>query len=124
VTLKVEQFVRRSFPVDGVRVTVENFEEAAEWCNGDIRQDDDGTKYIQVRVQTPLTARQTKAYVGDWLLYAGRGYKVYMDRAFRKSFDIPRDEGRNVFEGSQLMAPGAVSHSGSGNPGGTTHVQC
>jgi hypothetical protein len=28
------------------------------------------------------------AFVGDWVLHAGSGYKVYGDGAFRKSFTV------------------------------------
>lgn len=88
----IEQFVRKSFPVDAVRVTAENMAEVAKWCDGEIQVDtaqdntSGNTNFIKVRVQNPLNERQTKAYVGDWVLYAGKGYKVYKDSAFRKSF--------------------------------------
>lgn len=133
MTLEVQQFVRKAFPVDAVRVTPENMEEAAKWCDGTIRMDDSGSRYIKVRVLAPLNERQTMAYVGDWLLYAGKGYKVYLDKAFRKSFGeheikaqqpigmaptpiTPVDQ--NVFEG-QSTIPG-MSHTSSSptNPGG------
>lgn len=86
------RFVRKPFYVDAVQVTQENMEQVAEWCNGDIRQQKNkksnfAPKYIKVRVARPMTERQTKAYVGDWVLYAGTGYKVYTDKAFKQCFD-------------------------------------
>jgi hypothetical protein len=127
VTLDIEKFIRKSFPVDAVRVTVDNLEEVAKWCSGEIREDttEDNpsghSKMIWVMVQYPMNDRQSKAYVGDWVLYSGRGYKVYTDRGFRKVFDEKVAE-QNVFES------GVTSHGGipgispaSSNPGGSTH---
>lgn len=127
--LDVKQFNRRSFPVDAVRVTEENFEDVAVWCDGNIHLSDEtdqpvaiGTRYIKVRVQNPLSERQTKAFVGDWVLYAGKGYKVYTDKAFKKSFD---ETTQNVFDhsvplGNSTSTVRAIGGGGgSANPGGT-----
>lgn len=84
--LKTEKFVRKTFVVDAVEVTAENMEEVAKWCGGDVRTKD-GQKYIRVRVYRPIGDRQTQAFVGDRVLYAGTGYKVYTPGAFEKSFD-------------------------------------
>lgn len=85
--MKTHKFARKPFYVDGVRVTEQNIEELAEWCGGDIREDRAGVKHIKVRVNRPLTPRQTQAYVGDWVLYGVSGYKVYTQKAFDKSFE-------------------------------------
>ena len=106
--LKIERYVRDPFYVDAIQVTSENLEEVAKWCNGDIRTsgkpdrdlqnlEEGGAgwtpeKYIKVRVQRPANDRQSMAFVGDWILYAGTGYKVYTDRAFQKSFSAVTDE--------------------------------
>lgn len=127
--MNVEQYLRKSFPVDAVRVTADNMEEVARWCDGSIHEDhtDENPSanphYIKVRVQNPLTERQTRAYDGDWVLYAGKGYKVYTDRAFRKSFD---EKPQNVFEAG-VSGGGGFTHArsgggGAGNPGGTRAV--
>lgn len=125
--LKIEQFYRKSFPVDAVQVTETNIDAVAEWCRGSIHHDESGTKYIKVRVDNPLTTRQTQGFVGDWVLYAGKGYKVYRDRAFGKSFTRPENtpDAKNVFEGdNEVPAVGVeslnVSSSAGANPGGTS----
>jgi hypothetical protein len=90
---EVEQFLRRPYPVEAVLVTEENMAAVAKWCQGDIRNTTDG-KYIKVRVHRPLNERQTKAFPGDRILYAGTGYKVYTPNAFDKSFmkaDAPEE---------------------------------
>ena len=102
-----ERYVRQPFYVDAVQVTSANMEAVAKWCNGDVRTSskpdrdvqnalEGGTghtpeRYIKVRVQRPANDRQTQAFVGDWILYAGTGYKVYTDRAFQKSFEKAND---------------------------------
>lgn len=98
MAIATEKFVRKPLFVDAVRVTPENFLELSFWCQGSIRNNDGsdlgtGTQidpakqHIQVRVHNPKNSRQTKAYVGDWILYTERGYKVYTDKAFKSSFD-------------------------------------
>ena len=94
-----EKYVRKPLFVDAVQVTSENFEEIARWCFGEIANidetpigDDENVvepdkQYIHVRVHNPKNPRQTKAFVGDWILYTERGYKVYTSKAFQANFD-------------------------------------
>lgn len=130
--METQQFIRKSFPVDAVQITVENMEEAAKWCDGDIRTTGEGEKFIKVRVHNPLTERQTKGFVGDWVLYAGKGYKVYTQKAFERSFDATAVESddviNNVFVssggGEGYVNPPVFGGGGGGsfspaNPGGT-----
>ena len=85
--LQVTQAVRKPFLVNEVRVTQENMTEVAVWCQGTICKTEEGVEYIQVRVVKPLNPRQTMAFVGDHVLYANTGYKVYTHKAFISSFD-------------------------------------
>jgi hypothetical protein len=86
-----QKFVRKPLFVDAVRVTTANFEELAAWCQGEIVRDEKQTghrkRHIKVRVHNPKHPRQSKAFVGDWILYTDKGYKVYTNMAFRQSFD-------------------------------------
>lgn len=88
-----DRYVRKLFYIDAIRVTEENIKDVAEWCQGEFRElkltkDGEPTKFIKVwNVNRPLNERQTKAFIGDWVLYAGRGYKVYTNKAFETSFD-------------------------------------
>lgn len=79
-------YVRKPFEVEAVEVTEENIKEAAQWCQGTLMED--SRPYIKVRVARPLNERQTKAYPGDWILYAGTGFKVYTAKAFYKTFEM------------------------------------
>ena len=93
------QYVKKPLYVDAVQVTEENFVAIAKWCQGKIRSADGQTEfpydaeinpaacYIHVRVHSPRTVRQSRAFVGDWLLYTEMGYKVYTTAAFEASFD-------------------------------------
>lgn len=97
MSINAEKYIRKPLYVDAVRVTDANFEEIAAWCQGEILRDDEvlrnaegqgtGKKYIKVRVHNPINPRQMKAFVGDWLLYTERGYKVYTNKAFHTAFD-------------------------------------
>lgn len=102
--LTTRKFQRKPFQVEAVQVTVENFEQVAAWCRGSIvtvqTPEHDGPhlfafdpkRYIQVDVARPLTKRQTEAYVGDWVLYAAKGFKVYAAGPFRKNFEeVPQE---------------------------------
>lgn len=90
--MKTQTYNRKPFQVEAVQVTVDNLEKVAEWCQGildtDFHPEDEvGKVFIRVKVKHPLNARQTKAYLGDWVLKAGEGFKVYNDVAFEKSFE-------------------------------------
>ena len=85
--MKTHKFARKPFYVDAVRVSEANIEEVAAWCEGEIQTTDDGQKYVSVKVHRPLTDRQTQAFIGDWVLFAGSGFKVYTPKAFDKSFE-------------------------------------
>lgn len=115
-SIETTQYLRKPLYVAAVRVTDANFDEMASWCQGEIQQDEingNGNRsYIRVRVHNPKSPRQTKAFVGDWLLYTERGYKVYTNRAFHESFDeagneaasYPRDEGDMTVIGPECFA--------------------
>lgn len=90
--LETQKFVRKPFHIDAVQVTAANINDVAAWCSGEVRtqkktdQVEKG-QYIKVRVHRPLNDRQTQAFVGDWVLYAGTGFKVYTPKAFANSFE-------------------------------------
>lgn len=90
-----QKYVRKPLLVDAVQVTADNFAEIAAWCQGTITASDGSqvhtldpsTQYIHVRVHNPVNVRQSKAFVGDWILYTDRGYKIYTNKAFKGSFE-------------------------------------
>jgi hypothetical protein len=79
-----------------VQVTEENFEQVAKWTKGKICYTDPKIaekfkkpvqKWIEIEVKNPLNDRQTKAFVGDYVLSANNGFKIYTAGAFAKNFD-------------------------------------
>lgn len=86
--LKIEEFERLPFTIQAVQVTPENINQVAKWCHGKVRTTGKRgiQKYIKVEVKRALNDRQTMAYIGDWVLKAGSGFKVYTPKAFEESF--------------------------------------
>lgn len=91
--LQIEEYYRKPFVVKAVEVTAENMEQVAKWCKGEVRTavEEEGStstvRYIKVDVKRPLNEKQTQAYVGDMVLRAGSGFKVYTPKAFNQAFD-------------------------------------
>lgn len=95
-----EKYIRKPLIVDAVQVTEENFSIVKRWCLGQVRNNDESPvdptadldpkkQYIRVRVNNPKNSRQTKAYLGDWILYTEMGgYKVYSPKAFEQNFNL------------------------------------
>lgn len=103
-TVTPAKYVRKPLYVDALQVTEANFADAARFCFGTVCNIDESTvdpaaavqptkQYIHVRVHNPKNPRQTKAFVGDWILYTERGYKVYTTKAFQANFDRVDGEG-------------------------------
>lgn len=100
MAVETTKYVRKPLYVDAVQVTAENFTEILEWCQGALGSTesmvdpdnepafDPHKQYIRIRVHNPQTPRQTKAFVGDWILYTEKGYKIYTEKAFTENFNI------------------------------------
>lgn len=124
MALQITKYKRKPTYVDAVFVTEKNFVEVAAWCQGsiiggglsDLR--DNPSKFIKVRVINPQRPRQTKAFVGDWVLYSEySGYKVYTDVAFKNTFDLV--EGDEADKMAQL----AKEQISDGTYGGSRKVK-
>jgi hypothetical protein len=104
--IKTEKYVRKPLYVKAVRVTEENFDECVVWCLGEV-ETEGGKRFIRVRVHNPNGPRQTKAFVGDWILWHEKGYKIYTHKAFVAVFD------KVVTEEEKVTTPvPATDHSG------------
>lgn len=86
--LDIQKFERLPFTVEAVEVTAENINQVARWCRGKVLTEPGRArkKYILVEVKRALNDRQTQAYVGDYVLKAGSGFKIYTPKAFETSF--------------------------------------
>lgn len=89
--LRTTRAARKPFYVDAVRVTAGNMPAIAEWCGGVIyaTTPEEGLKrYVKVPVEGAKNDRQTKAYLGDWVLKAtANSFKVYTNKSYLNSFD-------------------------------------
>lgn len=63
----------------------------SRWANATITADDKSRMYIKVATVRPTNDRQTRAYIGDWVLRTDVGLKVYTDVAFKRGF-VPAAE--------------------------------
>lgn len=90
MSLLIEEYIRKPFIVDAVLVTLDNMQEVAEWCGGEVLIDNQGgrlTSFIKVDVTRPMNDRQTKAFVGDRVLKTKSGVKCYSKKAFATCFE-------------------------------------
>lgn len=94
--LTTARYMRKPFEIEAVRVTAENIELVAKWCGGELRtRERSRNQFIWVEVENARTDRQKTAYVGDWVMYANKGFKVYTNIAFESSF-VVKDEARAI----------------------------
>lgn len=80
---------RRTFQVDGVRITPDNMAEAAEWAKGEVKLGEMGY-YIEFDTITDRLPTKAKAFVGDWIT-GGKVFKVYGDASLRSIFQEQND---------------------------------
>lgn len=88
--IETQRYVKKPLYVEAVRVTEQNFDELVDWAKTTTQAEviHDGPKrHIKIFVHSPKNAKQTKAFIGDWLLKTDLGIKIYTNRAFRSSFD-------------------------------------
>lgn len=120
--MKPEKYVRKPFVVEAIRVTPENMDEVAEWCRGKVTNsmpeggnpEQSKEKFIKVKVADARTDRQSKAFVGDWVLKSITGFKIYTPHAFEKNFNKMLDAGVII---TDSITPGTIHTSQlSGHP--------
>lgn len=96
------RYVKKPLFVEAVQVTRSNFSSVVKWCDGKVKterpdhNDKPNQKYIKLQTHNPINTRQTKAYIGDWILKTDRGVKVYTQKAFTESFDLAQPKDRSV----------------------------
>lgn len=94
--IEPQTWFRKPVPVKVLRVDDQNMKEIARWCGGKIqmagkRGNNPPARYIKVDVVRPISARLSRAFAGDWVVYMeGSGFKVFMDDAFHKAYDPER----------------------------------
>lgn len=91
MTLEVVRYTYKPLFVDAVRVTKDNMEEIAAWCQGTIEGSAD-RPYVKVNAIRAVRFRETQAFVGDWVLKSDVGFKIYMHKAFQHNFILAPEE--------------------------------
>lgn len=100
--MEPQKFTRKPFDVEALRVTDSNIKEVAEWCGGELLSEG-GKAFISVDASKPANERQTKAFVGDWVLFFNKGYKVYLHKAFIGAFEPKGGEGTHERAAKRLL---------------------
>lgn len=91
--MQVNTYIYKPRAVEAVQITKENMIEASMWCSdGSVHTMAAGTPYIAVKVYRPVTDRQARAFIGDWVIKSGTSFKVYTERAFERTFTQENDE--------------------------------
>lgn len=103
------QYIKKPLYVDAVRITRRNFAEVVKWCEGRVQteradnHENPGKKYIKILTHNPINTRQTKAFIGDWVLKTDRGYKIYTHKAFCETFDrVEEDSSNEIVQAEQV----------------------
>lgn len=99
MSISTERYIHK--PVDAIRVTHENIEQIAAWCQGEVKvhfgatngilDEDTGKRYIELSVSHPTGRRTAKAFPGDWIVTVKGAFKVYNNRAFETTFDLLKE---------------------------------
>jgi hypothetical protein len=92
--LRIVRATRKPFYVDAVRVTAGNMPAVCEWTGGELMATPpaEGLKrYVKVPVEGARNERQTRAFVGDWVLKANGKFKVYTNKAWNNGFNVEQD---------------------------------
>ena len=80
--MEFEEFIRKPFVVEAVRVTEENIADIAEYV-GDLREYN-GQTYI--RVDRRLVPKVARVEPGFWMTRMGDNIRCYSDEIFRAQF--------------------------------------
>jgi hypothetical protein len=95
-----EIWTRNSFDVEAVRVTEENIREVANWCGGTVAKSltDYPKLYVCLDTVHYNKHRQTKAFVGDWIIHVDDEFKHYRDKSFRLAYQSKAAKREAVLE--------------------------
>jgi len=84
--MNFQTYDRIPFQVQAVEITEENLDEAAKFI-GDVKEDDDGTRYILV--DSRMVPSITRVYVGYFMTRIGKKVRCYSPRIFHEQFVKP-----------------------------------
>lgn len=82
-------YTRKPFLVEAIEITTENIEDCAQYI-GDVRQKEDGTKYILV--DRRLVTNVSKVYPGFFMTKMGENVRCYSKKIFMEQFELAAEE--------------------------------
>jgi hypothetical protein len=86
----IEIWNRNSFDVEAVQVTEENISKVAKWCGcgvwGAISEGDSFSPYLVIGEMYSGFHRETKVFVGDWIVSVEGEFRRYTDDTFRLNY--------------------------------------
>ena len=82
-------YVRKPFVVEAIEITTDNIEDVAKYI-GDVREREDGTKYILV--DRRLVPNVEKVYPGFFMTKMGENIRCYSRKIFKEQFIERTDE--------------------------------
>lgn len=91
--LNLKEATRKPFPVKFEQVTLENIEELAAWCHGEIVQRNTRmlgttTKLPAIKLAGKERARSDEATLGCYIVEFRGSYRVYKPAVFEATFDV------------------------------------
>lgn len=88
MSLSPVKFVRKPTYVHAIQITAENIADITRWSGGDLRgtEEDSEHRFIKIKAFRPVNDRQSKGFVGDWMVLSGNNFKVYTSKAFDKLY--------------------------------------
>jgi hypothetical protein len=90
--MEIGLYARKPLNVQAIQIDADNMEAVAAWCGGKVlshppkKEGQAPKKFVRVDVLNPLSKKQTRAYVGDWILKSNQGFKIWSNSAFMKGF--------------------------------------
>lgn len=92
--MQLTEFIRKSFTVEAVEVTFENYEQVAEWCKGTV--DLQSTKMMGTETKLPviklagtgeLRGKEVTATLGCYVVKFKESFRVYKSTSFFTAFE-------------------------------------
>lgn len=105
MSIEASTFVRKPFNVSAVRVTAGNLNQVAEWCKGEL--DSQNAKPF-IKLAGNKDNRHKQAFIGDWVVFNGKFFQFYSDRAFNATFEaeeVVAEENKKLMQLVELVAP-------------------
>lgn len=98
--LEIEIWERNTFEVESVRVTSQNIGDVANWTEGEMcrQQTHNGRWYVLVDTVEYNRLRQSKVFVGDWVIRVQDQFKHYRDNSLRLAYHKKTDRERKLRE--------------------------